>query len=97
MAAWGNALLGGFAAPDVAVAEIVGWAYDADGRLVEGLTNDRVVSAPLPSRETALVVALAKGDKKLPGIRAALSRRLVNGILTDEYTAAKLLESPITR
>jgi DNA-binding transcriptional regulator LsrR (DeoR family) len=80
-----------------AVAEIVGWAYDADGRLVEGLTNDRVVSAPLPSRETALVVALAKGDKKLPGIRAALSRRLVNGILTDEYTAAKLLESPITR
>jgi DNA-binding transcriptional regulator LsrR (DeoR family) len=80
-----------------AVAEIVGWAYDADGRLVEGLTNDRVVSAPLPSRETALVVALAKGDRKLPGIRAALSRRLVNGLLTDEYTAAKLLESPITR
>jgi DNA-binding transcriptional regulator LsrR (DeoR family) len=38
-------------------------------------------------------VALAKGDRKLPGIRAALSRRLVNGILTDEYTATKLLEN----
>ena len=74
-----------------AVGEIVGWAFDADGRLIEGLTNDRVVSAPLPSREQALVVALAKGDKKLPGIRAALNRRLVNGLLTDEYTAGQLL------
>ncbi len=76
-----------------AVAEIVGWAFDADGRLIEGLTNDRVVSAALPSREQALVVALAKGDKKLPGIRAALNRRLVNGLLTDEYTASQLLTS----
>jgi DNA-binding transcriptional regulator LsrR (DeoR family) len=76
-----------------AVAEIVGWAFDDDGRLIEGLTNDRVVSAPLPSREQALVVALAKGDKKLPGIRAALNRRLVNGLITDEYTASQLLAS----
>lgn len=76
-----------------AVAEIVGWAYDADGRLIDGLTNDRVVSAALPSRETALVVALAKGQKKLPGIRAALNRRLVNGLLTDELTAESLLRA----
>jgi len=76
-----------------AVAEIVGRAYDADGRLIEGLTNDRVVSAPLPSREERMVVALAKGDKKLPGIRAALSRRLVNGLITDELTAEKLLKA----
>jgi DNA-binding transcriptional regulator LsrR (DeoR family) len=74
-----------------AVAEIVGRAYDADGRLIEGLTNDRVVSAPLPSREARLVVALAKGDRKLPGIRAALNRRLVNGLITDEATVEKLL------
>ena len=76
-----------------AVAEIVGWAFDADGRLIEGLTNERVVSAPLPSRERSLVVALAKGDKKLPGIRAALNRRLVNGLLTDELTAEALLRA----
>jgi len=76
-----------------AVAEIVGWAYDADGRLVDGLTNDRVVSASLPSRETALVVSLAKGEKKLPGIRAALNRRLINGLLTDELTAESLLRA----
>jgi len=74
-----------------AIGEIVGWAFDADGRLIKGLTNDRVVSAALPSREERLVVALAKGEKKLPAIRAALSRRLVNGLITDELTASKLL------
>ncbi|HVW92445.1 MAG TPA: sugar-binding transcriptional regulator [Devosia sp.] len=77
-----------------AVGEIVGWAFDADGRMIEGLTNARVVSAPLPSRERALVVALAKGERKLPGIRAALGRRLINGIITDELTAESLLSRP---
>jgi DNA-binding transcriptional regulator LsrR (DeoR family) len=75
-----------------AVGEIVGWAFDAEGRFIEGLTNDRVSSAPLPSRETSLVVALAKGETKLPGIRAALNRRLVNGLVTDELTAEALLD-----
>ncbi|WP_274626264.1 sugar-binding transcriptional regulator [Arvimicrobium flavum] len=74
-----------------AVGEIVGWAFDRDGRLIEGLTNERVAAAPLPSREKSLVVALAMGEAKLPGIRAALNRRLVNGVITDELTAAALL------
>ena len=74
-----------------AVAEIVGWAFDAQGRMIDGLTNDRVASAPLPSRESSLVVALAMGAKKLPGIRAALNRRLINGLITDEATAEQLL------
>ncbi len=74
-----------------AVGEIVGWAFDAQGRMIEGLTNARVASAPMPSRERSLVVALAMGEKKLPGIVAALNRRLVNGLITDERTAARLL------
>jgi DNA-binding transcriptional regulator LsrR (DeoR family) len=74
-----------------AVGEIVGWTFDAEGRLLDGLTNDRVLSAPLPSRETSLVVAIAKGERKLPGIRAALNRRLINGLMTDELTAEALL------
>ncbi|GHA17821.1 DNA-binding transcriptional regulator [Devosia pacifica] len=74
-----------------AVGELCGWAFNADGRLIEGFTNDRVASAPIPSRETSLVVAIAKGEKKLPGIRAALNRRLVNGLITDELTAEGLL------
>ncbi len=76
-----------------AVAEILGWAFDAQGRMIEGLTNDRVASAPVPSRDNALVVAIAKGERKTPGIRAALGRRLVNGLITDERTAEGLLEA----
>jgi len=76
-----------------AVGEIVGWAYDAEGRLIDGLTNDRVASAPLPSRENSLVIGVAKGERKLPGIAAALKRRLVNGLITDELTAKGLLAS----
>lgn len=77
-----------------AVGEICGWSFDADGRLIEGLTNDRVASAPMPSREASLVVAIAMGDRKLPGIRATLNRRLVNGLITDERTAEGLLRLP---
>ncbi|WEX10519.1 sugar-binding transcriptional regulator [Chelativorans sp. AA-79] len=76
-----------------AVGEIVGWAYDREGRLVEGITNDRVASAPIPSRERNLVIASAMGERKLGSIRAALVRRLVNGLITDERTAAALLDA----
>ncbi len=76
-----------------AVGEIVGWAFDRDGRLIEGITNERVASAPIPSRERSLVIALAMGERKLPGILAAVTRRLVNGLITDERTAAELLAS----
>jgi DNA-binding transcriptional regulator LsrR (DeoR family) len=74
-----------------AVGEICGWVFDAEGRLVEGLTNERVASAPIPSRENGLVIALAMGRAKAAAIRAALSRRLANGIITDEQTAELLL------
>jgi len=76
-----------------AVGEIVGWAFDASGKLIEGLTNERVASAPIPSRETSLVIAAAMGARKLAAIRAALTSRLVNGLITDEATAAALLST----
>jgi len=74
-----------------AVAEILGWAFDAEGCLIPGLTNARVASAPLPSPERSLVIAVAKGAAKLPGIRVAVGRPLVNGLITDEWTAGQLL------
>ena len=74
-----------------AVGEICGWSFDSDGKLLENQINDRVASAPIPSRERSLVVAIAMGQKKLPGIRATLNRRLVNGLITDEKTAEGLL------
>ncbi len=74
-----------------AVAEIFGWAIDEDGRRLPGGTNDRVASAPIPSCEQGLVIAIAKGALKLSGIAAALRGRLINGLITDEDTAEALL------
>lgn len=74
-----------------AVGEICGWSFDGEGKLLENPINQRVASAPIPSRETALVVAVAMGSRKLPGLRATLKQRLVNGLITDEKTAESLL------
>lgn len=77
-----------------AVGEIVGWAFDADGDLIEGITNDRVASAPIPDRSRSLVIAAAMGSAKLPAISAAIRGGLVNGLITDEATAKALLQIP---
>lgn len=74
-----------------AIGEITGWAFDRDGRLIEGLTNARVASAPIPTAERCCVIAIAKGSRKLPGIAAAVKGRLVSGLITDEWTAERLL------
>lgn len=76
-----------------AVGEMLGWAFDRNGCLIAGLTNDRVASAAIPSRETALVIGLAKGLGKLAALSGALAGRLLNGLITDEATAQSLLES----
>lgn len=75
-----------------AVGEIIGWVFDSKGELISSLINERVASAPLPAREKALVVAAARGPDKLEAIGAALGRGLVNGLITDEDTAAGLLK-----
>jgi DNA-binding transcriptional regulator LsrR (DeoR family) len=74
-----------------AVGEIVGWAFDAKGNLVEGLTNDRVASVSLDQPATRLVVAVAMGVFKAKALKAALAGRLLTGLITNEVTAALLL------
>lgn len=76
-----------------AVGEICGWAYDQNGKMIEGHTNTRVASGALPSTKTCHIIAMAKGDAKLPGIRAAIAGNLISGLITDEKTAGQLLES----
>jgi DNA-binding transcriptional regulator LsrR (DeoR family) len=73
-----------------AVGEIVGWAFDADGRLIEGLTNDRVASVPLDQPATRLVVAVAMGVFKAKALKAALAGRFITGLITNETTAELL-------
>jgi DNA-binding transcriptional regulator LsrR (DeoR family) len=75
-----------------AVGEVAGWAMDADGRFIDGGTNLRLTSVPLPIPAAALTVGAALGRSKLPGIRAALKGRIINGLITDETTAQTLLK-----
>jgi DNA-binding transcriptional regulator LsrR (DeoR family) len=76
-----------------AAGEITSWVYDRDGNLIEGLTNDRVASAPLAPRANNPVFAIAAGEAKVGAIRAALRGALVNCLITNEYTAEQLLKS----
>src|SRR5215472_2019341 len=73
-----------------AIGEIVGWAYDRDGRLLTGLTNERVVSVPIGKAAAAPVIGAAMGPSKLAAIRAALIGQLISGLITDEATAKAL-------
>lgn len=74
-----------------AVGEIVGWAFDAKGNLIEGLTNDRVASVPLDQPATRLVIAVAMGVFKAKALKAALAGKLLTGLITNEITAELLL------
>jgi DNA-binding transcriptional regulator LsrR (DeoR family) len=74
-----------------AVGEILGWAYDSKGSLIEGLTNDRVASVPLDQPATRLVIAVAMGAFKAKALKAALAGRLITGLITNEITAELLL------
>ena len=57
-----------------AVGEICGWISDAAGRaLLQGGTNPHTASAPIPPRDRATVIALAKGRRKVAGDRRRLA------------------------
>lgn len=75
-----------------AVGEIISWAYDGDGYIIDGLVNDRVNSAPLIVNSPNPVFGIAAGEAKVTAIRGALKRKLVNCLITNEYTASRLLE-----
>lgn len=73
-----------------AVGEIIGWVFDAAGQLVDDEINARVSSAALRPVPEGPTIAAAHGAEKVPAIRAALAGGLVNGLITDEDTAAAL-------
>lgn len=75
-----------------AAGEICGWMFDHDGALLTGSVNERVASIPLPPRERASVIGIAKGMRKHEALRAALKGRVINGLITDETTAEYLLK-----
>lgn len=74
-----------------AVGEITGWAFDANGHLIDGLTNDRVLSVPLEQPARRKVIGVAMAPKRLNAIKGALRGKLINGLITNERMAALLL------
>jgi DNA-binding transcriptional regulator LsrR (DeoR family) len=74
-----------------AAGELTGWAFDAEGRIIDGGTNRRLTSIPPRVPATALTIGAAVGKAKVSAIRAALKGRLINGLITDEATAGAIL------
>lgn len=74
-----------------AVGEIAGWAFDGQGRVIAGATNDRVAGLPIAPRPGCVTVGVAGGPDKVAAIRAALEGGLVNALITDEATAGAVL------
>lgn len=76
---------------DNAVAEMLGHFIDREGRRVASELDGRLTSVNLRQRPEKPVIALAGGREKYSAIRAALAGQWINGLVTDEETAAGLL------
>ncbi len=74
-----------------AVGEIVGWSYDDKGNLIEGLTNDRVLSVPLTRPAMRKMIGVVMASERIKAVRGALTGKLVNGLITNEAMAIQLL------
>ena len=75
-----------------AAGELTGWAFDAEGRIIDGGTNRRLTSIPPRVPAAALTIGAAVGKAKVSAIQAALKGRLINGLITDEATADAILK-----
>ncbi|MCB1971822.1 MAG: sugar-binding transcriptional regulator [Geminicoccaceae bacterium] len=76
-----------------AVGELVGRSFDVAGKIVDCPTNRKVASLPLPVPPRHLTVISGGGPKKSLPIRAALEGRFANALITDEQTAAMILDA----
>ena len=75
-----------------AVGEITGWAFNLDGILIDGLTNDRVLSVPLEKPARKKVIGVAMALPRLRAVKGAIRGGLINGLITNENMAGLLLE-----
>ena len=77
-----------------AVGDILSHFIDAHGQPVDAEIDDRLISTPLESlKELKNVIGVAGGANKVDAIRAVLRGQYLDVLITDEITAAALLES----
>lgn len=74
------------------VGENVGWVFDAQGRILERGPNTRLTSVRPRPDSLQPSICIAHGPTKVIPLRAALAGRIVNGLVTDEWTAQALLQ-----
>lgn len=76
-----------------AVGEISFRFYDKDGKPVETPLNERVIGITLEElRKADRVMALAGGESKTAAIAGALRLGIIDVLVTDKFTAARLTE-----
>lgn len=74
-----------------AVGEMISWVFDRNGQLIDCAVNQRVASTPLKVNSDKPVYAIAAGEEKVDAILGALRSKMINGLITNEYTAERLL------
>ena len=74
-----------------AAGEIASWVYDDQGQYIDSPRNALVGGVRVEPGQSQPVIAVAAGASKVRSIRAALTGRIVNGLVTDEATAAAIL------
>lgn len=77
-----------------AVGEVAGWVYDSEGRYLDLGTNRRTGGVRITPGLERAAIGIAAGAAKVASIRAALRSRILNGLVTDEPTATRLLSDP---
>jgi DNA-binding transcriptional regulator LsrR (DeoR family) len=77
-----------------AVGDICLRFYDINGRAVNGAFDSRVIGIDLASlRRVPRSVALCGGKRKFPAILGALRGKWFNTLITDQYTAQRLVKA----
>ena len=76
-----------------AVGDILCRYFDAAGQVIDDEVHDRVIGIPMEvfSDPRKLIIGVGGGSAKVQAIRAALAKKFINVLVTDEGTAAKLL------
>lgn len=72
--------------------EITGWVFDEKGKILDHPLNERVASAPLSVNPDHPVYGLAAGSQKVGAIRGAMKGKLINFLITNEFTAEQILK-----
>ena len=76
-----------------ACAEILGHFFNADGARLPNSVTDRAMAPRFEDLKSHKIVALAGGTSKTQAVRAILANGILFGLITDEATARRLVET----